>query len=88
MCFVLIASLIVPRLVLFITYLNGWLMRAFPVWWWALIGFIFAPLTTLWYAYVIINYGGFTDVWHWVVLVIALFTDLSAHGKSAQKARR
>lgn len=88
MCFVLIVSLLLPRLVLFITYLNGWLMRAFQVWCWPVIGFIFTPYTTLWYAYVTINFGGFTDVWHWIVLVIALFTDLFTHGKSAQEARR
>ncbi len=50
-----------------------------PVWAWTLLGFLFLPWTTLAYLYVFP--GGIVGA-EWIVLIIALFFDLSGHGGS------
>jgi len=50
-----------------------------PDWTWPLIGLVFLPWTTV--AYVFVSPAGLT-VLEWVVILIALMLDLSAHGGS------
>jgi hypothetical protein len=56
-----------------------------PAWAWTLLGFLFLPWTTLAYVYV---YPGGIVGFEWVVLIVALFFDLSGHGGSYRHRNR
>ena len=52
-----------------------------PQWIWPLVGLLLLPWTTV--AYIFVAPGGITML-EWVVIVIALLLDLSAHGGSGR----
>ena len=56
-----------------------------PVWAWTLLGFLFLPWTTLAYLYV---FPGGIVSYEWIVLILALFFDLSGHGGSYRHRKR
>jgi len=56
-----------------------------PVWVWTLMGFLFLPWTTLAYLYV---FPGGIVGYEWIVLIVALFFDLSGHGGSYRHRNR
>jgi hypothetical protein len=84
---VVLASAISPRLGIFILWaFTDRMDIAFDKFWWALIGFVFLPWTTLAWA---LAYAPVREVtgFGWVIVGFALFVDLSTH-IGAAKARR
>ena len=87
-CLLLIAILAFPRLVLLVLYfLSNYLERAYHSLLILLLGFIFLPLTTLVYAW-IVNSGlpvaGINVVW----LILAVVIDLGGFGGGYHRSRR
>lgn len=73
---------------LFILAFKNWALPgniAIPGWVWPLLGFIFLPVTTLAYLYLIP--GGIVG-YEWIVLGIALLIDLVGHGGSYRHRHR
>jgi hypothetical protein len=68
-----------PRIVIGVLYIffRYWLSPIQP-WYWLLIGFIFLPITTLWYAAVFNWFGGEWNWWQVVVLGLCIIGDLSS----------
>jgi hypothetical protein len=77
---VLIALLAVllPRLTMVCLFLfTNWFASVFPNVLWPVLGFIFLPLTTLWYSVVVNWFGGEWGVLPILVAVIAVLIDIS-----------
>jgi thiol:disulfide interchange protein len=87
-CLLVLLSLITPRAVLlFVWLLTTYLQKAYQTALWPVLGFFFAPLTTLAYAYAINANGSVTGGYFALALVAALL-DLGALGGSAAGGRR
>lgn len=74
-----LVALFTPRLVIFLLWLaSSWFTGVFETRLWPLLGFLFMPLTLLWYS-VVMNW--FAGQWGWaqlIVLVIAIVADLGS----------
>ncbi|MEK7641792.1 MAG: hypothetical protein AAB365_02245 [Patescibacteria group bacterium] len=87
MPFILLIGIFLPRLVSALLYFfTGWFSGVFNTWYWPVLGFIFMPYTMLWYSVIQNWYAGSWDLWHIVVLVIAVVADLSSGAKSSRRS--
>jgi len=74
-CCLLVLALAMPRLaILLVVFFSDWLGAAFSSNLWPLLGFFFAPLTTLTYAWAI-HAQGSVDGLYLVAVVVALSMD-------------
>lgn len=73
-CFGCVGSL-ATRAVLVVMWFNGYLEHAFQTTLWPLLGFLFLPVTTIAYAWVI-NTHGAVDGMYTVVITLAVLFDL------------
>lgn len=64
-----------PRIVLVALWISGYLERAYDTILWPLLGFVFLPLTTITYAWVI-NSHGQVDGLYTVGVTLAVLADL------------
>jgi hypothetical protein len=74
----LLFSLLLPRVAIVLLWLlTNWFQGMFQNLFWPVLGFIFMPLTLLWYSAVVRFFNG---QWTWLAmggLVLAVFLDLS-----------
>ena len=84
-CFILLLGFFGPRVTLVYLWLTGYLNGAFRTVLWPLLGFFFAPFTTLIYAIAMHN-GGLTLFWM-IMIGIGLFFDLGVYGGSERHRR-
>ena len=81
-----IAAFIFPRgLIAFVWLTSTWFEGVFETTLWPVLGFLFAPLTMLWYSTVVRVYGGQWDTLQIVVLVVAILMDLSSASRKKKK---
>ena len=85
-CVIVLAMMAMPRGVVLVMWLSGYLSRAYETMLWPLLGFFFMPWTTAAYAICMNNWGGVRDG-GLVLMVIAVILDLGSHG-STEHARR
>ncbi|MDF1503030.1 hypothetical protein [Roseisolibacter sp. H3M3-2] len=75
-CFVALLALATPRLVIVaLWFLTSWFRGLFDHALWPILGFVFAPLTLLWYSAVQHWYGGQWGTWQLVGVAVALVLD-------------
>ena len=87
-CLLLILTLAFPRLVLLVLFFfTNYIARAYHGLLLPLIGFIFLPLTTLAYAW-IINSGAAVEGMYLVILIVAVILDVGAWGHGEYSRRR
>jgi len=87
-CLLLILTLAFPRLVLLVLFFfTNYIARAYHGLLLPLIGFIFLPLTTLAYAW-IINSGAAVEGIYLVILIVAVILDVGAWGHGEYSRRR
>jgi hypothetical protein len=89
-CLVALAAMISPRLGIFFVWLFTDRMDvAFNKFWWPLLGFFFAPWTTLAWAVAYAPVRGVTG-FGWVIVGFAVIVDLMTHvnAANARRARR
>ena len=85
---VLLMLLMGPRLVIFLTWLfSSYFSRAYESNFWAFLGFLFMPYTTLCYAISVNNLGGLSGL-GLVVFVLGILLDLGVIGNGASRRRR
>lgn len=83
-CLFVIAAAISPRFGVFLLWaFTDRMSIAFNEWWWAAIGFVFLPWTTLAWALVYAPVKGVTG-FGWVIVVFAFLVDISTHVASSQ----
>lgn len=86
-CFIVVIAFFVPRLVIALLVLSSdYIGRAMPSVIWPLLGFFFAPYTTLAYAWAINTVGGLQG-FHLVIFVLAILLDIGAIGGASKKRR-
>ena len=87
-CIFFIAAALSPRLGVFILWaFTDRMSIAFDQWWWAALGFVFLPWTTMAWALV---YAPKEEVsgFGWVIVVFAFLVDISTHAGSSQAEMR
>ncbi|QOJ16118.1 MAG: hypothetical protein HRU76_00230 [Phycisphaeraceae bacterium] len=86
-CLVGLLALFMPRLAIVLVFLfSDYLARAYETTIWPVLGFFFAPLTTLAYAFAI-NQNGSVSGLYLVVVVFAVLIDLGILGGNASHGR-
>lgn len=74
-----------PRLIIVLLYIfTAWWKTAFDSVLWPVLGFLFLPLTTLWYGISEVFFG---EQLQTIGLIIAVLADLGIIGRSARKRR-
>lgn len=84
-----LAAILLPRgVIVFAWITSGWFDGIFETLLWPILGFLFAPLTMLWYSVVVRVYGGNWDTLQIVILVIAVLIDMSPSARKRKKSRK
>ncbi len=87
-CLFAIIALGFPRLIIVILALfSQYLSSAYNTLGWPLLGFFFAPYTTLAYAVAMNENGGSLSGWYLALLILAILFDLGAIGGGGRAAR-
>lgn len=87
-CLVVLIAFFAPRLALFLVWLfSNYLGQAYQSVVWPLLGFFFAPYTTLAYAWAINANGSVSGV-YLVGVIVAALLDLGVIGGGAEAKRR
>jgi len=87
-CLLALLAAISPRLVIFLLWVfTDRLAIAFRSGWEGVIGFIFLPYTTLFYALVYAPGKG-VDPFGWVIVALGVLLDLSSHAFGSRARRR
>jgi hypothetical protein len=76
-----------PRLVLVVLWITDYLDKAYESVAWPLLGFVFLPLTTITYAWVINSHGEVTGLYT-VAVTLAVLADLGVLGGSRGSVSR
>ena len=77
-CLAVALALIAPRLTIIVLWLlTHWFRGIFDSVLWPILGFIFMPMTLLWYTAVQHWFGGAWTFWPIVGVVIAVLIDIS-----------
>jgi hypothetical protein len=90
-CLLALLGAAFPRLLLVLaTLFSHFVDRAVPrgTLLWAIVGFVFAPTTFLWYCAVQNWFHGQWGCFQLLVLVLALSADFGSHGRGAYEVRR
>src|SRR5580700_9562758 len=89
-CLLALFAAVSPRFVIFLLWIfSDRLTIAFRSGWEGVLGFIFLPYTTLFYALVYAPVKG-VDAFGWVIVAFGVLIDLSSHlfGSRAERRRR
>ena len=87
-CIVAVIALLFPRVIIVILwFFTNWFNGVFNTLLWPVLGFIFLPVTMLWYSVVINHYGGQWSNVNIIILVVAVVIDMGSWG-GANKSRR
>ena len=88
-CMFAISALLFPRvLIAILWFFTDWFTGVFNSLLWPILGFIFMPVTMLWYSFVINNRGGEWTTWNIVILVIAILIDMGSWGGGYKNRNR
>ena len=82
-CLIVLIGLCLPRLVLFCMWLFGTYLNVYETSICPLLGFLFAPYTTLAYA-TAMHHGGVKGEWM-VILIVGVILDLGSGGSATSK---
>jgi hypothetical protein len=87
-CLLALIAAISPRFVIFLLWVfSDRLTVAFHSGWEGIIGFIFLPYTTLFYA-LVYSPGRGVDSFGWFIVALGVLLDLSSHAFSSRARRR
>jgi len=88
-CFVALIALAFPRILIAVLwFFTTWFSGVFNSLLWPVLGFVFLPVTMLWYSVVINNFGGqWTNV-NIIVMVLAVVIDMGSWGGGYRSRRR
>ena len=80
-------ALFFPRLVLLALFVfSDYLEQAIHSGWWILLGFVFLPLTTMTYAW-IVHTNGVVEGLYFVPLILAVLVDVGLIGSSRSRKK-
>jgi len=88
-CIVVAIALFFPRvLIAILWFFTSWFNGVFDSILWPLLGFIFLPVTMLWYSVVIKQNGGQWTTANIVIMVIAVVIDMGSWGGGYKNRKR
>ncbi len=88
-CLLLIVVLAFPRVVLVLMFLlSNYLQRAYSTLLLPILGFIFLPLTTIVYAWMVNSHRSLSDGVNLIILIIAVLIDAGGLGGGEWHRRR
>lgn len=88
-CLVLLLALLAPRLVIVLLALfSDFMATAYDSALWPILGFLFAPFTTLAYALAVNQAGGVHGVGWTLLIILAVLMDLSAGNEGRRHGSR
>lgn len=88
-CLLALIAVFFPRMVIVLLFLfSDYLARAYETTLWPVLGFLFAPFTTLAYALGMNANAGSISGIYLIIVIIAVLMDLGAWGGSGTASRR
>jgi hypothetical protein len=88
-CLLAVIALMFPRLLMAVLwFFTDWFSGVFSSTLWPVLGFIFLPVTTLWYSVVFNKYGGEWSTFNIVLLVIAIMIDMGSWNSGYRNRNR
>jgi hypothetical protein len=85
-CLLVVLALFIPRIVVLVLwFFTDWFHGVFDTLLWPVLGFLFLPLTVLWYSAVVNWYGGIWSILPVLGLIFAVLLDLSPSGGAARR---
>lgn len=88
-CILALLGLLFPRVLMIILwFFTDWFTGVFDTLLWPILGFLFLPVTTLWYSYVINRSGGEWSTFNIVVMVVAVLIDMGSWGGGYKSQNR
>ena len=88
-CLVAVIALLFPRvLIVVLWFFTDWFNGVFNTLLWPVLGFIFLPVTMLWYSVVINQYAGQWSNVNIIIMVIAVVIDMRSWGSGYRSKRR
>jgi hypothetical protein len=88
-CIAALVALLFPRIMIIVLWLfTNWFEGVFDGVLIPVLGFIFLPVTTLWYSVVVNSFGGVWSVTSVVGMVVAIAIDLGSAGGGWRSRRR
>jgi hypothetical protein len=87
-CLLTLIAVLFPRVLIAVLWIfTNWFNGVFSTVLWPILGFIFMPLTTLWYSVVIKQYGGQWNAFTIIVMVLAVVFDLGSNNSGYKHQR-
>jgi hypothetical protein len=87
-CLLALAGFFFPRVVMVLLYLfTDYMGRAFQTALWPILGFLFAPFTTLAYAWAVNSQGG-VQGWGLAAVIVGVLLDLGVLGGGDRERRK
>lgn len=88
-CLVALIALFFPRiLIVVLWFFTDWFSGVFNSVLWPVLGFLFLPVTTLWYSVVINQYGGQWSSTNIILMVLAIVIDMGSWGGGYKSRNR
>jgi len=88
-CVLALIALLFPRALIVVLWLfTDWFSGVFSTVLWPVLGFLFLPITTLWYSVVINYYGGQWTTVNIILMVVAILIDMGSWGGGYKSRNR
>ena len=88
-CLFPLVALLFPRvLIAILWFFTEWFSGVFNSLLWPILGFIFMPVTMLWYSYVVNNSGSQWSTMNIVIMVVAVLIDMGSWGGGYKSRNR
>ena len=88
-CLVAVIALLFPRILIAVLwFFTNWFSGVFSSILWPVLGFIFLPVTMLWYSVVINQFGGVWSITNIIVMVLAVAIDMGSWGGGYKSRNR
>ena len=88
-CALALIALLFPRILIAVLWIfTNWFNGVFSSLLWPVLGFVFLPVTMLWYSVVINNFGGVWNITNIIVMVVAIVIDMGSWGGGYKSRNR
>ena len=88
-CALALVALLFPRVLIAVLWIfTNWFNGVFSSLLWPVLGFVFLPVTMLWYSVVINQFGGAWNITNIIVMVVAIVIDMGSWGGGYKSRNR
>jgi len=88
-CALALIALLFPRILIAVLWIfTNWFNGVFSSLLWPVLGFVFLPVTMLWYSVVINQFGGAWNITNIIVMVLAVAIDMGSWGGGYKSRNR